>query len=485
MRLPGAALVLVAATTSVAAQPVPCGPCSRGDALIEHFSLQPLRTVTGELAGLALGNPLTPQQYAQVIELRRRTPSLARLGAVDDEGLASIAASLCGTPTGACVNSTAYVLRCLADRCEVALPEPDPARADIVELPPNCHSYRTRKGSSPIGLGFDWGNGWQRSAAPNDGRAWSLGIDARMRLGRRLGAVARIDRTAGRDEATDVDDNGNDDMSTGSITRIAALAGPSIVLDNTRYEDTTRFVRLDLLGGYLATRTQPDESGPAIGADLSLQLSIVRIGARVIQGLGDASEATVVLGHIGLVAGGAPPYGDAADCGASASARSSRFAIGLDIPITGAAFGGDLGLLATGLAIETFFHMTPSLDATARADLLLYPGEERDRVIHQAVLGGLRIDHMTPGKRSSGVGFFTTLMGGYTHSAGFAGTPAGSGPIVDVAFGWGAQGREGAANLRLHGRFGVSPDNFDYRAVFLSGAVELRFDPDRWRDRLR
>jgi hypothetical protein len=475
----------VATATSAAAQPVPCGPCSRGDALIEHFSLQPLRTVAGELAELSLGSPLTQQQYVQIIELRRRTPALARLGAVDDDGLSSIAAALCGTPAGGCVNSTTYVLRCLADRCEVALPQAKDGHVDIVELPANCHSFRTRKGSSPIGLGFDWGNGWQRSAAPNDGRAWSLGIDARMRLGRRLGVVGRIDRTSGRDEATDVDANGNDDMSTGSITRIAALGGPSIVLDNTRYEDTTRFVRLDLLGGYLATQSQPDESGPAVGADLTFQLSVVRIGARVIQGLGDASEATMVLGHIGLVAGGAPPYGNAADCGASASARSSRLALGLDIPFTGAALGGDLGLLATGLALEAFFHMTPSLDATARADLLVYPGEERDRVIHQAVLGGLRIDHLTPGKRSSGVGFFTTLMGGYTHSAGFATTPAGSGPIVDVAFGWGAQAREGAANIRLHGRFGVSPDNFDYRAIFLSGAVELRFDPDKWRDRLR
>ncbi len=482
MRGAAAAFALVAIATSAGAQPAPCGPCSRGDALIEHFSLQPLRKVAGELQGLSLGNPLTPPQYTQIVELRTKTPALARLGAVDDDGLAAIAASLCGTPTGGCVNSTTYVLRCLADRCQVALPPPE--HADIVELPPNCHAYRTRKNSSAIGLGFDWGNGWQRSAAPNDGRAWSLGIDARLRLGRRLGAVARIDRTAGRDEATDVDDNGNDDVSTGSITRIAALAGPSIVLDNTRYEDTTRFVRLDLLGGYLATQTQPDESGPAVGADLSFQLSIVRIGARVIQGLGDASEATLVHGHIGLVGGGAPPYRDAADCGSSASARSSRLAIGLDFPITGAALGGDLGLLATGLALEAFLHMTPSLDATVRADLLLYPGEERDRVIHQAVLGGLRIDHMTPGKRSSGVGFFTTLMGGYTHSAGFAGTPAGSGPIVDLGFGWGAQGREGAANLRLHGRFGVSPDNFDYRAIFLSGALELRFDPDKWRDRL-
>jgi hypothetical protein len=476
-------LVLVVLARIASAQPAPCGACSRGDALIERYSLQPLRTVAGELGGLALGDPLTPDQYARVIDARRRTPALARLGAVDDEGLTSIAAALCGTPNGSCVNSTTYTLRCLADRCTVLLPDPPANRTDLVELPATCHAYRTRKRTSPIGLGFDWGNGWQRSAAPTDGRAWSLGIDARMRIGRRFGAVARVDRVAGRDEATDVDGDGSDDMSTGSITRISMLAGPSIVLDNTRFEDTTRFVRLDLLGGYVATRTQPNESGPAAGLDLSFQLAIFRLGARVVQGFGEASDATMVLGHIGLIGGSTPPYGDAADCGASASARSSRLAIGIDFPITGYGISGDLGLLATGLAFEAFVHVSRSVDVTARADLLLYPGEERDRVIHQAALAGLRLDHLKPRKRRSGVGFFTTLLGGYTHGAGFTPSTAGSGPVVDLAVGWGIQEGEGAANLRLHGRFGVSPDNLDYRAIFLSGALELRFDPSRWMSR--
>jgi hypothetical protein len=37
--------------------------------------------------------------------------------------------------------------------------------------------------------------------------------------------------------------------------------------------------------------------------------------------------------------------------------------------------------------------------------------------------------------------------------------------------------------LRLHGRFGVTPDNVDFRAIFLSAGVELRLDRRRWHDR--
>ena len=48
---------------------------------------------------------------------------------------------------------------------------------------------------------------------------------------------------------------------------------------------------------------------------------------------------------------------------------------------------------------------------------------------------------------------------------------------------WGGQSDEGAAYLRLHARAGIGPDNLEYRALFLSAGVELRLDPERWRDR--
>ena len=340
-----------------------------------------------------------------------------------------------------------------------------------------------RRRSPSLGLGIDWGTGWHRSRYPTDGRAWSFGIEARMRFGRRLGSVVRFDRIAGRDEANDADGNGNDDLSSGSITRLSALAGPSIVFDNTRFASTTHFLRLDLLAGYLSTRSQAEESGPAGGFDLAYQLSIVRLGVRVVQGFGDARDATTVLAHLGFLAGSSPAYRDETDCGAEVASRSSRLALGFDIPITGYGISTQLGYLATGLGVEALWHLTPALDVMTRADLLLYPGYERDRVIHQALLAGMRIDHGPRRGRSSSTGFFTTALGGYSHGATLTPTRVGSGPIVDVSLGWGVQGKEGAAYVRLHARSGVGPDNYGYRAVFLSGGFELRFDPRRWRDR--
>jgi hypothetical protein len=105
-------------------------------------------------------------------------------------------------------------------------------------------------------------------------------------------------------------------------------------------------------------------------------------------------------------------------------------------------------------------------------------------VIHQAVLGGLRMDHGTRGQSSSRNGWMSTAMAGYSHGAALTTTTVGTGPVGELTIGWGRQGHEGAIYFRLHGRFGLSPDNSDYRVLFLSTTFELRFDPNRWRDRV-
>lgn len=474
-----AIVVVLGFATAAVAQP--CAPCTRGDAVIAQFSLQPLRSLAHELAALELADPLTPAQYAKIVELRQRHATLVRLGAVDEADLPAIAAALCNTAAGACTTSTTLALRCFADRCAVAFP-PDP-RADVIAVSARCRDQSPAKPRTPLGLGVDWGTGWQSSRHPTDGRAWSFGIETRMRFGRRLGAVARVDRIAGRDEGVDDDGDGTDDVSTGSITRISALAGPSLVLDNIALERTQRVARLDLLAGWVSTRSHSDESGPALGFDLAYQLTVIRLGVRVVQGFGDAREATMVLAHAGFLGGSVPPLHASRDaCAASPPPeRRSPFAIGFDLPLGGYGISKQLGYLATGLGFEAFVHLSRRFDVATRADLLLYPGGDRDRVIHQAVLGGLRIDHKP--KRERDTGFFTTVLGGYSHGAALTPTRVGSGPIVDLAIAWGGQGSEGAANLRLHGRFGVGADNRDYRALFLSFGVEMRLDPESWRDR--
>lgn len=476
------ALALALAATPASAQPAPrtCASCTAGDAIIDRYGVGDVRPLATTLASLRLVEPLSPEQYAQVVDLRAKTPSLVRLGAIDDAELAQIAAALCRTPQDACTEATTRALRCLADRCAVALPQ-DRANVDIATE--RCDRYTTRKRSAPVGLGFDWGNGYHRSKHPHDGHAWSLGIEARARVTSRLGAVARVDRVAGRDASEDENADGLDDQSTGSITRVAALAGPSFVLDFTTFERTTRFLRLDVLAGYVATRSQPDEDGPAVGFDLGYQLWSFRTGVRVVQGMFDASETTTVLAHLGFVVGSTPQYTYGVNCDRETTERSSRLAMGFDFP-TGGYGLASLGYLDAGIGFDMKWFLTRRLDAIARADLMLFSGDERERVIHQAVLAGLRLDHGKDSERSSRTGFFTTLLGGYSHSAGFTPTTTGSGPIVDASLGWGIQSREGAAWMRVHGRFGLSPDNVDYRVFFLSGGFELRFDPRRWKRRV-
>jgi hypothetical protein len=480
LRAIAAAIVLASAAvvTAQPAEPATCAACARGDQLIAQFSLEPLRAIAAELT-VPLDDPLSTAEFARIIEQRKRTPALLRLGAVEDADLALIAAALCRAASGACVDATTRGLRCAADRCEVALPPADPSRADLLRVPENCHQYSTRNRTPQLGVGVDTGAGWQRSRHPVDGRVWSFGIEARARVARRFGIVARVDRSKGRDLATDTGDgDGNDDQWTGSVTRLTALAGPTIAFDIARFERTRRFLRLDLLGGYLSTSSQAAETGPAAGVDLAFQLSIFRIGARFVQGFGDARDASMALVHIGFLAGSAPLLEEDGDCGAEASSRPTRLALGFDMPMFGYGFSSELGLLTPSLGFEALWHLTPKLDAIARADMLYFPGYERERAIHQALLAGMRIDH---GRRKK-TGWFTTLMTGYSQAAGLTPT-TGSGLVGDLSLGWGIQAEEGAAYLRMHGRFGVSPDNTDYRALFISGGFEIRLDPKRWRDR--
>jgi hypothetical protein len=473
-------LVVLAIAAPVRAQPMPCDACDRGDALIDKMSLGPVRSLAAALDE-PITEPLVPAQYARLVALRAKTPALVRLGALDDAQLTDIAAALCHAALGPCVDTTAHALRCIADRCAVDLPQPDPKRADLLELPPpGCQRSNSPKRWSPLGVGFDWGNGWQRSRYPSDGDASSLGIEARLALGERTGVVARIDRVTGRDAGTDLDHNGHDDVATGPITRISALGGPSFVFDKREYASTTRFLRLDVLAGYVATRTQADEHGVAAGFDLAYQVWAFRIGARVVQGFGVARDATMVLGHIGFVAGGSPPIDDD-DCKPAPRRDSSRLGLGVDLPLIGWGFSSELGAIAPGLGFEALWRLANRFDVFARADLLLYPGYNRERTLHQAVLAGVRFDHGE--RRHKETRFFSAIAGGYSVGAELTPTSVGSGPIVDLSLGWGLLDEEGSAYLRLHVRAGVSPDNEDYRAIFISGGGELHFDPHRWRDR--
>lgn len=349
--------------------------------------------------------------------------------------------------------------------------------------PPACDPYVRTIRSPRTGAGGELATGWQDSAFPSDHRAWSIGLELRRRLSNRFGIVGRVDRSTGRDAGLDVDGDGRDDAATGPITRVSALAGPSVILSTAHAERVARYVELDVIAGYARTASQSGEDGLVVGADLSYQLAAVRLGLRALQGTtGDTREARTVLAHFGVVVGAGPNLGYGAGCGRTES-TSSGWALAFDLPLSGYALGTGLGYLAPGFALEGVYRAHAHFQAVVRGDLLVFPNGDADRVLHQTLLAGARFD-LTPISDSSvrnGASF--VVLAGYALAAATEPTRAGSGPVLDVALGYGSQGDDGAGFVRLHGRFGMTPDTADLRAVFLSAGLELRLDRRRWRTR--
>jgi hypothetical protein len=358
------------------------------------------------------------------------------------------------------------------------IPGPDHQPYGLPHDPGTCDPYVVTTKSPKLGLGFEYASGWQHSAKPVDGRTWSLGIEARARLRDRFGMVARIDRSTGRDEALDDNGDGRDDLSTGAVTRWTALVGPTLRFHTLRDGQTPRYWHVDSLVGLSRSG---DQSGPIVGLDLSYQLVVARLGVRAMQGFVDARAESSVLLHVGFMLGAGPQYHTGAGCGVERKARGSAWAIALDIPVSGYAQG--VGYITPGFGLEGALHLSHRFDAIVRADLLDMPSGDDDRSLHSSVLVGARIDVSTNSPRTR-TGVFTTLAVGYAHVATTSSAAIQSGPVGDVSLAWGGQGSDGAAYVRLHGRVGLGPDNWDLRAVFLSLGAELRLDRERWKDRL-
>jgi hypothetical protein len=239
------------------------------------------------------------------------------------------------------------------------------------------------------------------------------------------------------------------------------------VFARSRFASFQRYLRLDLLGGYLATRSQPDEDGIAAGADLAFTFGGLRVGLRYLQGVGDADDASILLGHVGFAMGGGPPDRDDETCELLPVVRS-RWAFGFDFPLTGVGIDSQLGYLATGLAFELVWHAPRRIDLVTRADMLYYPGYGRDRVIHTAALGGVRI----PLNRQWSGHWSVMALGGYQHGAALVDTTVGSGPLAELALRWSID----AGDTRLHLRKGLGDDNKDLIALFLSIGFEIDLD---------
>jgi hypothetical protein len=483
-----ALFIVCALAVTAHAQQLPCEACARGEDTLEQLGEagELLRDETGALAAIGVepgGTIRTQQQARLVATLGTHHDAISEaVGPLSDDQLADVAAALCSAPDGHCKVSVAAALACLAGRCTVEreeerlFPPPPPP-------PHTCDPYVKHITSPAFGLGLDWGEGRHVDRSPVDGRAWSIGFLARERLSRRFGLVERVDRSTGRDAAIDGNGDGRDDVATGPVTRVSVLAGPAVMF-GVHHGDATTFAQLDLLGGYQWSLSQPSEDGPVAGFDLQYSLEVVRAGVRVTQGFGDAKDARAVLAHVGVVVGAGPNFDYAAGCGRD-DKDASKLALALDIPLFGYGLTSALDYSVPGFGLEAAYHVSHYVDALAHADVMVFPNGDRERALYQTTLAGARFDLLAP-KRSSELrtGFFTTLMAGYSFAATTEPTKAGSGPVGEASVGWGAEGDDGFVYLRLHGRVGLTPDNIDASAMFLSGGVELRMDRRQWKDRL-
>ena len=478
------AIALIAVGGIAHAQQMPCVPCEHGDAILEALPDHGAALREAKLDSLGIHSTQIVQlKNVELEQLKQSRPALAAdIAALDPSTFHDVALALCANPSDStCVSMTESALTCLAGQCQVFNPLP-PNDPPSPPPEPGCDPYVAKVRSPRAGLGFEWASGWQDDRYPVDGRAWSLGFEARRRMFGRFGLVARLDRSTGRDRAEDTNRDGRDDASTGAVTRMYVLGGASYMFGIQHDKDIARYAQLDVLGGYQATLSQSDEDGVAAGVDLSYQWAVARMGVRALQGFDRARESREVVVHVGFLVGAGPSMDYGAGCG-NETRSETKWAIAFDLPLFGYGLSSKLDYVVPGFGLEGAYHLDGMFDMMTRVDLLDIPNSDRDRALYQSVLAGGRMDFMPAKESGSRTGFLTTLMVGYSHAATVEPTSAGSGPVLDASLGWGGQGDDGGGFIRLHGRFGLTPENADARAVFLSAGLEYRLDRRKWKDR--
>jgi len=497
-------LVLIVASTTARAQPTPapvatCEGCGRALQNLDNLATTHadeaalLRESAPRFAELRkvgiVGEQVTQLQEEQLYSIvaddaRAALSRYAQL--YGPAGLVAYAQLACQSDDSPCVGYVHAALLCATSaRCE-SVDELTPERG-----PQTCDPYvRTVRGLD-WGFGGEVGSGWQDSGFPNMHRAWTFGFEARRRITSRIGAIARFDRWAGRDAGVDVDGNGRDDVGTGDVTHVAAMAGGSFILHGGYRNGMWRYLELDVLAGYTAMTSPGDENGFLAGLDLSYQLAGVRFGLRWLQGLwfdttsilGDSRDVQAVVGHVGVSIGATPTqhFGGGCDFVVQKEPKS-RLALGFDIPLSG--YGTQIGYSPpfAGVGIEGAWFLHKNFMALARGDMLAFLNGEDDHVLHHALMAGGRID-LSPLTNSYGErrGFFVSLLAGYAWAAVTRPSDAGSGPVADASVGYLYQEYDGMMFARLHARVGLVPENQDLRALFLSAGVELRLDRSSWK----
>jgi hypothetical protein len=448
-------LVVVAVTAGTAsAQEVAttCEGCARAESML-GADLEPMRAV---LAKLVAGATLDESD----IEMLRRHASY------DD--LARLA---CGVDASTCVDQA----RGAIDQALMPLPLPLP-----INDPGTCDPWTATTSSPALGFGAEVQTGWQDSALPTDHRAWGFGFDIRRRVTNGFALVGRFDRTKGRDAGVDLDGDGRDDDGTGGVSRLFALAGPSLRFA-MRGRELPWFGQLDVLAGYTAMTSPGSEDGLVAGIDLSYQLAVLRVGVRALKGFGDADDARLLVVHIGPSFGAAPIVRYSGGCSwVETRAQPSRFGYGFDLALSGFGLGTGIGYMPPTVGLETSYAASRRVQPLARADLLVFLHGSKDHVLHQSLLGGLRVDLGSKDHLGNFSGLFVDLLAGYAWAAVTRPSTADSGAVTDVGIGYAIDDKDTVVRLRVHGRFGLAAENEDLRAVFVSMGVDLRATRELW-----
>ena len=203
--------------------------------------------------------------------------------------------------------------------------------------------------------------------------------------------VARVGGSWGRDAVEDADGDGRDDVGTGAITRWSGLVGPSLLVSRSEGRNAQRYLEVDALAGYVAT-SRTDEDGLLFGLDTSYQLEVLRVGVRMVQGVGPTEDARAVLAHVGILVGSGPSYSHGAGCGVERTSDSTALALALDIPLGG--FAIDLGYVTPGFGAELVWHVKHRSGCRSARRCLVFPSGDRDRVLQQTVLVGSPVRHV-------------------------------------------------------------------------------------------
>jgi hypothetical protein len=120
-------------------------------------------------------------------------------------------------------------------------------------------------------------------------------------------------------------------------------------------------------------------------------------------------------------------------------------------------------------------QMRYPVDLVLRSDFLWFLRQERDRLAMHTGLAGLRV---APARSSE---LSLTALAGY--GIAYAPRPGNvdSGPVLDIGVSWDfAREREGGLYIGAHGRFGLSSENRDLGALFLSLGLEVRNEAYTW-----